>query len=71
MPPRIDPKRCDGCGICIYECGVEALAFRSESDKAYLAKPNTCVDCYICQEVCPADAIVIRPHKRSQVGKPA
>lgn len=64
MPAVIDRETCTGCGICVFDCGVDALTLDA-SEKAKLVRP--CVDCFICEAVCPVDAIriVIRPSRVS------
>lgn len=59
MPPRIDRARCDGCGICIFRCGADCFAFDAKRYIAYLANGKACVDCFICEEVCPEAAIQV------------
>ena len=57
MPPRIDPSKCEGCGRCLFECGVYVLAL-DDRDKAYIARKG-CVDCFLCEMVCPTHAITM------------
>ncbi|MBI2371810.1 MAG: ferredoxin [Deltaproteobacteria bacterium] len=64
MPPKIDNAKCDGCGICIFDCGALCLELDPVSDKVFLAHGRACVDCFICEEVCPEGAI------RMSIGKP-
>jgi NAD-dependent dihydropyrimidine dehydrogenase PreA subunit len=55
MPPRIDPDLCEGCGRCLFECGVYVLALDAE-DRAHIVRKG-CVDCFLCEMVCPTGAI--------------
>ena len=57
MPPKIERGKCDGCGICIYRCGADCFDFDGQQYKARLVRGRDCVDCFICEEVCPEGAI--------------
>lgn len=59
MPPKIDKEKCDGCGICIFQCGAFCFAFNPDEYKVYLASGKDCVDCFICEEKCPPKAITM------------
>ncbi|HZW57966.1 MAG TPA: ferredoxin family protein [Nitrososphaerales archaeon] len=60
MPPIVNRARCDGCGICVFECGVHVFGMILDKDVAYPANPKACVDCFICEVACPEDAIRIK-----------
>jgi NAD-dependent dihydropyrimidine dehydrogenase PreA subunit len=64
MPPIINHEKCDGCGGCIFQCGAMALKFNYKSYKVYLHLPKTCVDCFICENYCPRQAITIKLPQR-------
>jgi formate hydrogenlyase subunit 6/NADH:ubiquinone oxidoreductase subunit I len=55
--PRLDARRCTGCGDCVDCCPVNALAL--VDGKAALVKPLACTYCTECEDVCPADAIAL------------
>ena len=40
-------KQCNGCGICITECPVQAI------DSDYRANPEVCISCMRCVSICP------------------
>lgn len=44
---------CVGCGTCVPECSVEAIA----EGTPYVIDPDKCVDCGDCAAVCPVEAI--------------
>ncbi len=53
LRPRIDPKRCQKCEMCMSVCPVDAIAMeptpRIDADQ--------CVSCFCCHEVCTHGAI--------------
>jgi len=58
--PKIDYKKCVGCGKCVDFCHVKA--FESEEiegkERTSVKKPNACiVFCRGCEDICPAGAI--------------
>lgn len=59
MPPRINKVKCEGCGICLWECGKGVFAFNSEENEAISDVPKKCVDCFICELKCPHHAISV------------
>ena len=61
VPPRIDRHKCDGCGLCLHRCGAYCFGFDMKRYVAYLANGRACVDCFICEEVCPEEAIQVYP----------
>lgn len=60
MPPRIDHSQCVGCGICIFQCGVDVFAYDAEREQSVVARARACVDCYICEITCPVHAIQVK-----------
>ncbi|MEW6241851.1 MAG: 4Fe-4S binding protein [Chloroflexota bacterium] len=58
--PLIDPRLCDGCGLCVRACPTQALAV--QDGKAVVASPLACEYSGLCEAVCPAQAIT-RPFK--------
>jgi formate hydrogenlyase subunit 6/NADH:ubiquinone oxidoreductase subunit I len=53
--PRINRKHCTGCRACVEMCPTQALA--QVAGKAELVRPDSCVYCDVCENVCPAGAI--------------
>jgi uncharacterized protein (DUF362 family)/NAD-dependent dihydropyrimidine dehydrogenase PreA subunit len=54
LVPRPDPERCTGCGVCVEQCPVEALAMENEMPRV---DPEVCITCFCCQEMCPEKAM--------------
>jgi NAD-dependent dihydropyrimidine dehydrogenase PreA subunit len=53
--PYIDHNLCTGCGDCIAQCPSGALGWRDS--KAALTRPELCIYCAACEDVCPVSAI--------------
>jgi NAD-dependent dihydropyrimidine dehydrogenase PreA subunit len=54
--PHADPESCTGCGTCIEQCPVSALAI---VDGIPQVDADTCIACFCCQEMCPEKAIAL------------
>ena len=61
MPTRkivkIDPEKCDGCGLCVPDCAEGAI--KIIDGKARLVADNLCDGLGNCLGACPKDAITI------------
>ena len=57
--PKVDRKKCVGCGICQEACPVPEKAVRSGGGKKAVYDYKKCIRCYCCQEMCPAKAITV------------
>ena len=56
--PKIDEKKCTGCGMCITSCGRNVFDFDKEKNKSIVARPNNCmVGCTSCETWCIFNAI--------------
>jgi electron transport complex protein RnfB len=51
---KINPDTCQGCGICVERCQMEAL--RLEGDQALL-DPDRCIGCGLCVSTCPTESL--------------
>ncbi|MFZ7126661.1 MAG: DUF362 domain-containing protein [Desulfobacterales bacterium] len=52
---RIDKERCTGCGFCLRDCPVGAIAMR---EKIAVIDHHMCTECRVCLRVCEHDAVV-------------
>lgn len=55
----IDLDTCDGCNICTQSCPVDVLRLDPRTAKAYVAYPEDCHVCYLCEDDCPTHAITV------------
>lgn len=55
MAAVVDISKCTGCGDCVEECPVEAIAL-SDEPKAQI-DADECTDCGVCVDTCPEEAI--------------
>lgn len=67
MIASIDAKKCVGCGSCVNRCPLDVIRL-NEQKKAYIAYPEDCMTCYICERYCPAGAIYVH-HFREALPK--
>lgn len=52
----IDAEACNGCGLCLDRCQLEALA---EKDGVVDVNPARCIGCGLCISVCPTEALAL------------
>ncbi len=53
----IDNQVCNGCGVCLKKCAVEAIV--GEKGHAHYILDDKCIKCGMCFESCRFDAIVV------------
>ncbi len=57
--PKVDLKKCVGCGVCEEACPVEGKAVHSGKGQKAKYDYAKCIRCYCCQEMCPVKAIEV------------
>ncbi|MGI6362011.1 MAG: indolepyruvate ferredoxin oxidoreductase subunit alpha [Bacillota bacterium] len=58
IPLDLDAEKCIGCGLCL-KLGCPALGMKKDANgknKAFI-EPSQCVDCGLCEQVCPTQAM--------------
>jgi 2-oxoglutarate ferredoxin oxidoreductase subunit delta len=65
----IDEQLCKGCYYCVDVCPKEVLAVSEKlGPKGYIivevVKPEDCIQCGLCERVCPDFAIAVRKDKK-------
>jgi uncharacterized protein (DUF362 family)/NAD-dependent dihydropyrimidine dehydrogenase PreA subunit len=58
--PRIDPSKCNQCGICENYCPVSPSAIHPAAAARPKVEDKACIRCYCCHEFCPSHAIELR-----------
>jgi H+/Na+-translocating ferredoxin:NAD+ oxidoreductase subunit B len=53
----VDPAYCEGCGVCLKRCQVEALTMTTDS---VALAPGRCIGCGLCVTTCPTGALTLR-----------
>ncbi len=63
MPHTIITNICEGIGDCLNACPVGCINYAdriNQKGKNYcIINFDTCIDCGVCQQVCPIDGAVI------------
>ena len=57
----IDYSRCKNCMHCYLICPMDIYGV--VSGQVYIAWPEDCMCCYLCELECPEDAIYVEPHR--------
>lgn len=55
--PRINPKYCENCGICLDYCPAQAII---QKDGSAVILPEKCIGCGECLVVCKVGAVKVR-----------
>jgi len=63
--PKVDEKKCVGCGMCATGCGRNVYGWDFEKKKPVVARPNNClVGCVTCSNTCLFGAIAFPDKER-------
>jgi len=57
MPATVDKEKCNGCGLCVEVCLVEAISLSLQ--KELRIEAEKCLECRACENECPNDAITV------------
>lgn len=52
--PWVKDTMCTGCGVCVEECPVDAIAIASDTA---LIDDSLCIRCGRCHDICPQEAV--------------
>lgn len=55
--PRVNKKRCVGCGKCAEYCPAKTIEMRQGRP---VIKRDGCIRCFCCQELCPIGAMAVK-----------
>ncbi|MFH1138742.1 MAG: 4Fe-4S binding protein [Pseudomonadota bacterium] len=55
---EINKDWCKGCGVCVAFCPQKVLEL-DENGKAFVARPEECLACRLCEFRCPDLAIEV------------
>jgi adenylylsulfate reductase, subunit B len=57
MPPVIDMKKCNGCGVCDRHCPLDVIYMNEKVPE--VRYPEECWHCGACRQDCPTGAVDI------------
>lgn len=55
----LSSELCTGCKICVDVCPEDVLRFNEDKKKAYIAYPEDCASCWVCEWFCPVKCIEV------------
>jgi NAD-dependent dihydropyrimidine dehydrogenase PreA subunit len=58
---HIDYQKCTACQWCYKICPMDV--YRTAGKEVYIAYPDDCMCCYLCELECPAEAIHVSPRR--------
>ena len=64
MPIKsLNADECVGCGICVDICPEDVVRYNQSEKKAYIAYPQDCIACLMCEWFCPVKCIEVSVDK--------
>jgi adenylylsulfate reductase subunit B len=60
MPPIIDKKKCNACGVCVDICPTDVFKMTEKKKPPLVRYPEECWHCNSCVLDCKQSAIVLR-----------
>ncbi|MCF8094944.1 MAG: 4Fe-4S binding protein [Desulfobacteraceae bacterium] len=63
---KVESDSCTGCQTCLDVCFVNAISFDENEEIPFLAYPEDCQICAVCEAVCPENALEIIPDWESR-----
>jgi len=66
--------RCKGCSFCVEYCPKDVLEMSEEFNvkgyhPPYVKNPDDCVECHLCEMLCPEFAIFVVPEEEEKKEK--
>ena len=72
-PPDVDFDICIADGACLEDCPVDVFEWVDTPDhpeseiKANPTSEDQCIDCMLCVDVCPVDAVDVDPGRAGRI----
>ena len=67
---RTQSETCQGCGLCVKRCPMEALhlessaAAKNKTGKVAVLNPGLCIGCGVCAHKCPTHSLILETRER-------
>ncbi|MEM2989610.1 MAG: DUF3422 family protein [Halobacteria archaeon] len=65
MPPKVDRRKCNNCGLCATICPSDVYGI--VGGKAEVVNPQNCIECGECVKKCPVGAITLFEDLHKQI----
>ena len=59
---------CTGCGTCVQACPSHVFDRGEVGGAPWIARPDQCQTCFLCELYCPADALYVGPDQYGPSG---